>query len=83
MAKTLKELRADLETQKATIEKSVAPLYEEREKLAAEIAPKEAQIRELSRKIKKAEVDAGLSDISREIAGIARAQGARSIKAEA
>lgn len=81
VAEMLAPLKAKLEAQRAEILAKSAPLHERREALVAQIAPLEAELRRVNAEIKAVEQPA-LRDIGNELASIARAIGATSLKAE-
>lgn len=73
-------LRAKLEAeQKAILDKS-APLHAKREALLAKLQPLEAELREVNAQIKAIEYPA-LNEVGRQLAAVARASGAKSLKA--
>lgn len=86
MSKTTRELLEDrqreLETQVAAIEAKAAPLRAERDALRAKLQPGEAKERELNAAIKALE-QPELSNVKNELAAVARALGAKSMKAAA
>lgn len=73
MYEGIKKLKADLEAQKAEVEKVTAPLHVEADKVRAQIAPLETKLRSITKEIKRVETDGKLRDLSMEIAACARA----------
>jgi hypothetical protein len=70
-----------LKSEKAAIQERSAGLREQREVLRRKIAPLEAQTRELDKQIKAIELPR-LFEIDNQIAALARAMGAKSVKNE-
>jgi uncharacterized coiled-coil DUF342 family protein len=74
----LRQAKAKLEAEKATIVEKSAPLRAERDKLAASIAPVEARMRELAEEIHAIERPR-LPTIDNQLGVLARAMGGRSM----
>lgn len=74
-------LRAKQDERAAIIAKT-APLRAERDKIAAEIRPKEDRIRELNQRVKAIEQESGLYELDVDISQIARGMGAKRMNAE-
>lgn len=78
MATTLLELKSALEVERDALLAQTAPLHAQADALRAQIAPLEAQLREINQQIKAIE-QPKLNAVSRDLAGIARALGARTL----
>lgn len=85
MAQTTKELLqaryAEVERGIETIEARSAPLRKQREALQAKVSPIEDEMRKLHEQIKEAEQPT-LSELKMELSALAKALGAKSMKAE-
>lgn len=81
MTEGLSKLDAELKAAREEILKKSAPLHVKRDALVAKIQPLEAELQTINKQIKVIEHPA-LLQIGNQIASIARAQGAASLKAE-
>lgn len=81
--KALKDHFAALKAKKTEVDAALAPLRMQQEDLRAQIAPLEARLREVNQRVKVAMGDGALYALDQEIAAVARALGAKSLKAEA
>lgn len=78
MATSLTELKKELEAARDGLLAQTAPLHAKADALRAKIQPLEDELRAVNQEIKRIE-QPGLNAISRDIAGIARAMGARTL----
>ena len=81
MATSSRELYETLLAKRAAIVKAIAPLYKKRDDLKAKIAALEVEERKASDAVKKAQAEAGLFELDKELGGLAKALGGRSMPA--
>ena len=81
MATSSRELYDTLLAKRAAIVKAIAPLVKKRDDIKAKIAALEVEERKASDAVKKANAEAGLFELDKEIGALARAIGGKSMSA--